>query len=244
MTAAIELNSAQQFYDLLEPEKRIVVRQKTSEIKSLLRVCWSEVAHRAIEVKAELSHGQFLIWVELEIQPEFGIGERTLRLMMSAVRVLSGKSENFADLPIQKSAAYELAAAPELAQDEAIALAESGETITRAKVKEIIARHQPGDAIEYQGRQFTVESSDDIVVQARHSDGTVTPILTAELLPATLPSAPPAPTPATPKPAPIESLSFQLESAEARLELLEAWMRSALPHVPAALRQQGETLLA
>lgn len=244
MTATIATESTtQQFYELLEPETRVFVRQKTSEIKSLLRVCWSEVAHRAIEVKNEIDHGLFLSWIELEIQPEFGISERTLRLMMAAVRELGSKTENFADLPIQKSAAYELTGAPREAQREAIDRAQNGETVTRAKAKEIIARHQPGDSISYQGETLEVVVSDDVTVQARNQAGQPVTLLTAELLPDDLGVAVPPPI-APARPAPIEALSLRLESAEARIVLLENWIRVAVPYAPPHLQQQAYSLLS
>lgn len=242
MAIAAVVDSTAAFYGQLDSERRIFIKQKTGEIKSLLRVCWSEVAHRAIEVKAELDHGQFLAWIELELTPEFGVSERSLQMMMRAFKAFEGKSENFSDLPIAKSAAYELADAPESARDEAIDRAKSGESITKSIAKEIATRHQPGESIEHQGQRLEVVSSDDIVVQARSSGGKVIPILAYELLPADLPvmAVPTSVAPA--KPAPIESISLRLESAEARMLLLEHWMRRAIAYVPASLQAEARNL--
>jgi hypothetical protein len=71
---------------------------------------------------------------------EFSWAERTARNFM-AVAQQFGKSATLADLPIQPSAAYLLAApaVPDLAREVAIEKAKTGEQITVAKAKEIMA---------------------------------------------------------------------------------------------------------
>jgi hypothetical protein len=94
-----------------------------------------EVGSDLLEVKEALPHGQFGPW----LKAEFGWSERTAQNFMSVAERF--KSANFAELPIQPSAAYMLAApaVPDEARQVAIEKAEAGETITFTTAKEIVA---------------------------------------------------------------------------------------------------------
>ncbi len=88
-----------------------------------------------LEVKEALPHGQFVAW----LKAEFGWSERMAQNFMSVAERF--KSAKFADLPIQPSAAYMLAApaVPDEVRQVAIEKAEAGEEITFSAAKEIVA---------------------------------------------------------------------------------------------------------
>jgi len=94
-----------------------------------------EVGNDLLVVKEALPHGHFGPW----LRAEFGWSERTAQNFMSVAE--SFKSAKFADLPIQPSAAYLLAApaVPDSARQVAIEKAEAGEEITFSTAKEIVA---------------------------------------------------------------------------------------------------------
>jgi hypothetical protein len=128
-------------YAALDSETRIVVQQRTTEIKALMKRAASdiiEIGQKLIEVKSRLGHGRFGGW----LVAEFDWSDRTARqFMLVADRF---KSANFSDLQIAPSALYLLAApsTPESAREEAIARAEEGETITHGLARGIIHDHR------------------------------------------------------------------------------------------------------
>lgn len=135
-------------YAALDTETRIVVQQRTTEIKALMKRAASdivEIGQKLIEVKARLGHGNFGGWLEAE----FDWKERTARNFMTVAEQF--KSANFADLQIAPSALYLLAApsTPETARVEAIARAEEGESITYSRARELIEEAQ--EARRYDG---------------------------------------------------------------------------------------------
>ena len=92
--------------------------------------------HRVtLAFKEALEHGHFGPW----LKAEFGWGERTAQNFMSVAERF--KFAKIADLPIQPSAAYMLAApaVPDEARQVAIEKAEAGEEITFTTAKEIVA---------------------------------------------------------------------------------------------------------
>src|SRR5262249_1572372 len=86
-------------------------------------------------VKDALEHGHFGPW----LRAEFGWSERTAQNFMSVAERF--KSAKIADLPIQPSAAYFLAApsVPDEARQVAVEKAEAGEEITGATARESVA---------------------------------------------------------------------------------------------------------
>jgi hypothetical protein len=122
-------------YTALDTEARIVVQQRTSEIKTLMRRAAQdivEIGERLIEVKARLPHGQFGVW----LKAEFEWSDRTAQNFMQVAARF--KSATVADFSAR--ALYLLAApsTPDEARDQALARAEAGEAITHKTVKAII----------------------------------------------------------------------------------------------------------
>jgi hypothetical protein len=129
-------------YQQLDAETRIVVQQRTSEIKALMKRTAQdiiEIGEKLIDVKERLGHGYFGGWLE----GEFDWNERMARRFMSVAETF--KTDNLSDLNFAPSALYLLAApsTPDEAREEAIARAQSGEAITHTKAKEIVAEHRP-----------------------------------------------------------------------------------------------------
>lgn len=96
-----------------------------------------EIGNDLLGVKDALPHGQFLPW----IRAEFGWGERLAENFISVAERFGPKSAIIADLTMQPTAAYMLAASsvPDKAREVAIERAEAGEKITIKVAKEIVA---------------------------------------------------------------------------------------------------------
>jgi hypothetical protein len=90
-----------------------------------------------LAVKQALPHGSFGPW----LRAEFGWAERTARNFMIVAERFGTKMAIIADLRIDPTAAYLLAApsAPEAASEVAIQRAERGERITASVAKEILS---------------------------------------------------------------------------------------------------------
>jgi hypothetical protein len=127
-------------YSPLEVQVTEKVRSSAEAIRQEVRNTLEsaiKIGQELLHVKEALPHGQFLPW----LQAEFGWAERTARNFM-AVAEQFGKSAIIADLPIQPTAAYLLAApaVPDQAREVAIEKAKAGEQITVAAAKEIVAQ--------------------------------------------------------------------------------------------------------
>ncbi len=125
-------------YDLLETKLADKVRSAADRIRERIKKTVEdiiEVGNDLLAVKEALPHGQFLPW----LKAEFGWSERSAQNFMSVAEQF--KSAKIADLPIQPSAAYLLAApsVPNEAREKAVEKAEAGEEITIAAAKEIVA---------------------------------------------------------------------------------------------------------
>ncbi len=128
-------------YGSLDSETRIVVQQRTSEIKSLMRRAAQDIidiGHKLIEVQGAIGYGAFDGW----LSAEFNWSRRTAFNFIAVAERFG--SANFAQLDIAASALYLLAApsTPEPARLEAIERAEAGETITYSAAREIVADHR------------------------------------------------------------------------------------------------------
>jgi len=132
-------------YMQLDTETRIVVQQRTEEIKVLVRRSAQDIidiGSKLIDVKARLGHGNFGGWLE----SEFGWS------VPSAARFMQVAAK-FGDIQIYQidkfgaSALYLLSApsTPEPARIEAIERAQAGETITHATAQQIVTEHKPVD---------------------------------------------------------------------------------------------------
>ena len=146
-------------YDELDMHMRIYLQQQEYNIKSLLQATWIEIGMILDGVQKEIPPLTFKKWltrfcVKLEMK------NRTAENMLYAARVILEKSsvpnENFAFLNISKSAGYLLPSMTDAAQREAIAIAESGEELTRAKALEIKSKYQQGSTVTVQGEDAIV----------------------------------------------------------------------------------------
>ena len=132
-------------YTSLDSESRIIIKQRTEEIKSLVRNTAQnliDIGQKLSEVQEHLRHnksGGFSGWLELEFNWE----KRTAYNYISVFREF-GNRANFAQLDIAVSALYHLSSpsVPEEARTEAIERANSGETITHSVAKSIVESHK------------------------------------------------------------------------------------------------------
>jgi hypothetical protein len=125
-------------YDLLETKVAEQVRTSADRIRGRVKKTVEDiidVGNDLLAVKEALPHGQFGPW----LKAEFGWSERSAQNFMSVAERF--KSANFAELSIQPSAAYLLAApaVPDEARQVAVEKAEAGEEITFATAREIVA---------------------------------------------------------------------------------------------------------
>ena len=126
------------FYSKLDERTARATRISAKRIRYLVKRSLEDVisiGQELVEVKKNLPHGLFLLW----LKTEFGWQERSAR---NFIRVAERfKSATVADLEIDLSAAYLLAApsAPESARKKAVKRATNGERITRSVAKDIIA---------------------------------------------------------------------------------------------------------
>jgi hypothetical protein len=128
-------------YASLDLDTAQFIQEQTGEIRGLMRRTAQdifEIGQKLLQVKAKLGHGRFGTWLTVE----FDWTERTAQQFMNVARQF--KAENFADLQLAPSALYLLAApsTPPKVRQEAIARAESGETITHKTAKAIKQEYQ------------------------------------------------------------------------------------------------------
>lgn len=128
-------------YGQLDGESRIVVQQRTSELKSLIRRSAQdiiEIGLRLSEVKVRLGHGRFGAWLAAEFHWS---PDTALNFMRVAERF--GQNPNISEFA--PSALYLLAApaASDAACREALARAEAGERISVPVAQAIIREHRP-----------------------------------------------------------------------------------------------------
>ena len=125
-------------YDVLEAKVAERVRSSAETIRQKMRNTLDNainIGRELLAVKEALEHEQFGPW----LKAEFGWSERMARNFMSVVEKF--KSANFADLPIQPSAAYLLAApaVPDEARQVAVEKAEAGEEIITKGARQVVA---------------------------------------------------------------------------------------------------------
>ena len=96
-----------------------------------------EIGRRLSECKQIVGHGNWLPW----LKREFRWSERTARNFISVYEFVRRKSANLADLAIDISSVYLLAApsAPEHAREAVLSRLESGEALSLAEVKRIVS---------------------------------------------------------------------------------------------------------
>ncbi len=125
-------------YAALGVQTARVVRVSAERIRQLVKRSLDdivEIGAELISVKQTLPHGQFGPWLD----SEFGWKERSARNFMNVAQRF--KSASVADLEVDLTAAYLLAAPSTQERVRAVALerAEHGEHITNATVQDIIA---------------------------------------------------------------------------------------------------------
>lgn len=128
-------------YGALDTETRIVIQQRTSEIKSLMRRTATDIIDigiRLTDVKEQFGHGYFRNWLKAEFN--WSISAATKFMQVSE----QFKCVNFTHLNITASALYLLAAPsiPKQARGEALERATQGEAITHTEAKAIVTRHK------------------------------------------------------------------------------------------------------
>lgn len=122
-------------YDILESEQRLVVKQRTEEIKERLKRSaqdiW-EIGQKLFEVRSQLAYGQFDSW----LTTEFGWSRRTA---YNFVRVYEAFPERatVAQVSIAASALYQLSSpsTPQKVREDFIQRAKDGEKITRQDIR-------------------------------------------------------------------------------------------------------------
>jgi hypothetical protein len=133
-------------YGGLDEQTRILVQERTGEIKGLMRRTVEDIlaiGQKLVEVKAHLAHGQFGTW----LQSEFRWSQDTAENFMRVAKRF-GEIPNVAEFA--PSVLYVLAApsTPEAAIEEAIHISRGSEQITVKNVRAIVRRHQAGVAPE------------------------------------------------------------------------------------------------
>lgn len=133
-------------YKILDPKAQIIVKQKTAEIKRLIRQTAQDiikVGQNLTEVKQQLKHGEFRNWLKTEFN--WSISSATKFMQVSE----QFKNVNFTHFNFATSALYILAApsTPENAREYAIQLASRGENITYSLAKLIVKHHKESTEI-------------------------------------------------------------------------------------------------
>lgn len=127
-------------YEVLDAEQRIVVEQRTGEIRERLRRSaqdiW-EIGQKLADVRSRLKHGQFDAW----LKAEFGWSRRTAYNFINVYEAF-GERANLAQIDIASSALYLLAApsTPQNVRDEFMQRAREGETLTHKNLRQVIEK--------------------------------------------------------------------------------------------------------
>ena len=93
-------------YGLLESETQLVVQQRATEIKMLVRRSYQDIidiGQKLIEVKQHLGHGNFRNWLQFEFNWSVSTATKFMQV------ALQFKSVNFTHLNIAVSSLYLLA---------------------------------------------------------------------------------------------------------------------------------------
>jgi hypothetical protein len=143
---SVNTSSTEKFdYSSLDADTSWFVREQTEEIKTLMKQTAEgivKIGQKLSEVKKRLGYGHYRQWIEAE----FNWGKSTANSFENVAKRFADVQnlDNFAP-----SALYELAApsTPEIAKEEALTRADSGEFITFTTAKEIKQKFsEPGTA--------------------------------------------------------------------------------------------------
>lgn len=132
-------------YNALTQETRGVVRQRTIEIKHILRRTAQDLVvfgQKLTEVKEQLGHGNFRNWLLSEFELSLSAATKFMQVYQQF------KDVNFTNLNVAVSALYLLAApsTPTEARHQALVRAQEGEPITYSKAKEIVGYYKSATA--------------------------------------------------------------------------------------------------
>ncbi len=139
-------------YQALDAETRIVVQQRTGEIKALVKKTVQdviEIGEKLVEVKERLGYGHFGAWLDAE----FEWTDQYARQLMNVAREFGGL-ENETLFRFAPSALRLLAApsTPADARDEALARARAGEEIGYKESKDIVAEHKAAPVVTFENQ--------------------------------------------------------------------------------------------
>ena len=128
----------------LDQDTLTFIHERATEIKSLMKRTTRniiEIGENLVQVKQRVGHGRFGEWLKSEFDLSSDTAERYINV-----------AKRLGDIPhgaeFEAKALYLLAApsTPEEARQEALSLAEAGETISHFKAKAIVERHKADDA--------------------------------------------------------------------------------------------------
>lgn len=235
-------------YDRLNAEKSTIVRQKLSEIQTLIRTRTQnaiEIGLRLIEIKQALGHGKWGQWLAAEFPGSDKTAERWMALARSA-------DQNRQIVDFAPSIAYELAGDND-SIEAANAIVETRGGINHRQAKSIKAAKKPafepgqevyvnaptsplhGQAVkvaEVKGKQIIAEI-----------EGETVPLLPAEVSKTPLTNVAPTPSQPTSAPKPTAEIITPIESCLSKLELEEErvkYLEDLLGQVCTAYHKSGE----
>lgn len=165
-------------YTLLNEETKIIIEKRTLEIKNLMRLTAEniiDIGQKLTEVKEQLEHGTFQIW----LRTEFEWSEQTARQFMQVYRWSETiENKNFVFSQLGTSALYLLAApsTPPEARQEILNLVEIGEKITYTRAKVVVDRHKQTALVPVQEKQDKVKDIKILNTMAK-TDSTLKPSL-------------------------------------------------------------------
>ena len=130
-------------YDILQSDRRAIVRQRTEEIKERLKRSaqdiW-EIGQKLFEVRSELAYGSFDSW----LKAEFGWSRRTAYNFIKVYEAFPERA-TVAQVSIAASALYQLSSpsTPQKVRNELIQRAKDGEKITRKDIRLALKSKEP-----------------------------------------------------------------------------------------------------
>lgn len=132
-------------YDSLDSETRIVVQQRTTEIKQLIRESnetIAQIGEKVAQVRDKLRHnkeGGFEQW----LQSEFRWSKSTAYNLINASNLIRNRPM-IGELGLDDTVLYELArpSTPDTAIDEVQARVQGGEPVNNSRAKDIIIEHK------------------------------------------------------------------------------------------------------
>ncbi len=182
-------------YSGLDSETRIIVQQRCAEVRSLIKRSGAdilEIGQKLIEVRDRLKHGKWGVWLQTEFEWSIDTAENYMRVARQFTQIPNGSE-------FHARALYLLASpnTPPAAREEAIALAESGQTVSHKTAIALVQEYRTpppkpalfsqGDTVqvaegEFKGRSVVVEKVEGAVIHCV-SEGKSQPFLPTELEP-------------------------------------------------------------